>query len=146
MARIAASISDWEQLIANVIGKPFVINARGPEAFDCAGIVFYILKELGTEISVEWQAPADPSEREAYWAYTAVEIENQTYSPDWKHADVPLPGDAVGLSRNRTMTHVGILTPFGILHATEKFGVVLNTENELRSMGYRRIEYYSWAK
>lgn len=139
-------MKDWETILSGLIGKPFVINARGPEAYDCWGIVTHVLKELGIEIPMDWCAPDDPSKKEEYWAYTMTEIEKQTHENSWTRTDTPVYGNVVAMSRNRIMSHVGILTPFGILHATEKFGVVLSTEKELRDVGYRRIEYYSWAK
>lgn len=49
----ASSVSQVEALIAvaqEQLGKPYVLGGKGPDVFDCSGLVYYCLNQSGYEI------------------------------------------------------------------------------------------------
>ena len=47
-ARSKASISKMIEVAKKMIGKPYVLGATGPNKFDCSGLVYYCLKQAGS--------------------------------------------------------------------------------------------------
>jgi hypothetical protein len=72
-------------------------------------------------------------------------MEGQIATPAWRRLETPEPGAVVALSTHRRIHHVGVCTPFGVLHATKGFGARVESEAILKATGYRRIEYYQWV-
>ena len=118
-----------EFVYADLVGKPFQWGARGPESFDCYGLVMEALRRMGR------RCPdiASPEERELV---AGLALENQPY---WTSV-AERPG-AVALievkrridGRIRTdLSHVGVVLPFGqLLHAWHETGGVTVEDIEL---------------
>lgn len=47
-ARTRAKIKTMLEVAAAQLGKPYVLGATGPKSFDCSGLVYYCLKQAGS--------------------------------------------------------------------------------------------------
>lgn len=137
--------TEWGDLVQPLIGKPFVWGSRGPGAFDCWGLVLWVLRGLGKPSPGDWQPDSGTPEQEATRQREEALDQGARMVTDWRHTLSPRPGDITLLSTKRRIHHAGVVTPFGVIHATKGVGVVLSSEASLRAHGYRRIEYYTWA-
>jgi len=132
-------MSDWGAIIRQLVGASFVWGARGPAAYDCWGLVVRAYELAGLPY------PGDLATPEGAQAEAAAVMEGQIATPSWRRLEAPEPGAVVALSTHRRIHHVGLWTPFGVLHATKGFGARVESEATLRASGYRRIEYYRWV-
>jgi len=111
--------------VADLIGKPFVDGARGPEAYDCWGLLQCVLRRMGHE-------PTDYPSNPALLRF-ALHDEWQPLDPQ----EVK-PGDGILLrsTDSRWEWHVGlILDSCRMLHARESVGVCVE---RFDSPAYRR--------
>jgi cell wall-associated NlpC family hydrolase len=128
----------WEQVVRGLVGKPFQWQGRGPDGYDCWGLVREALQRLGKV------TPPD-------FVTETKECATRTLQANLRghHAvrqETPEPGDVAMLSTRETIHHTGLLTPFGILHTTLELGCCIMSEATLRARGYQRIEYYRWVE
>lgn len=132
---------DWDTLIRTLLGKPFRWNARGPDAYDCWGLVAHVLDQLGRPYPrSDWFVNPEHPESDCVRMFF-----DQEQSGRWVKTDTLSPGNVVAMTPHRRVRHVGIQTPRGILHTTAEHGVMLTTPAMLRAVGYQRIEGYTWA-
>ena len=135
----------WQSLVApqgqgGFLGAPFVWGARGP-AYDCWGLVTAARARLGAPVPDDWGV--GNNDTAAAMAVMAREAGN----PNWQAValEAMAAGDIVALSSHRRIHHVGLATPWGVLHAARGFGVVLQSLAALRRSGYRLIVPYRYA-
>ncbi|MDO8612263.1 MAG: bifunctional lytic transglycosylase/C40 family peptidase [Dehalococcoidia bacterium] len=56
------------ELVRSRIGAPYVWGTKGPEAFDCSGLVLWVYEQLGLQVprtaqqQFEWAVPIEPSQ------------------------------------------------------------------------------------
>lgn len=120
---IRASIlpADKRGLIRSLIGKPYAAGADGPTAFDCYGLVRFVLRSL---FSI-----ALPESRHA-------PILRRAWRRCWK----PVDGSIVLMGMGDK--HIGIVVSGGVLHALDGVGVVFDDFLSLRFRGFDRIRIY----
>lgn len=121
----------------NLIGKPWVAGARGPEAFDCWGLLAWVYADrLG--VTLPTLGHIDPKNLQAV-AAAFVDI-----SPAWQEIPRPVDLCAVAMSQNKRIHHVGIWldSEKGVLHAMEKSCVIFQGISSLASSGFQTIKYY----
>lgn len=123
--------------IEPLLGIPFEWGGRGPDTYDCWGLVEEALRRLGRTLPVTYM--------ELDQASASARMVDEVASGRWERAQVPDVGDVAVLSTNRVIHHVGLLLPDGVLHTTERRGAVIQRELLLRAVGYQRVEYYRWA-
>lgn len=117
------------------IGLPWVAGARGPDAFDCWGLLRYVqAAHFGRALPdlPEFGAVA----RDLYQA--------RMTSRAWESIAVPEHGAGV-LMRDGDAPHVGVWLDCeggGVLHAMERVGVVWTPRQSLRLIGFSRLKYY----
>lgn len=100
---------------ADLIGKPFAWKGRGPDAYDCYGLVEEMARRCGMKVP-DYHSPT----------VTAKIAELIAHSmPFWTRC-MPGPGAIVTLRVTGGLTsHVGFVLPFGrMLHAWEPAGGV----------------------
>lgn len=127
----------WEVVVSGLVGTPFRWKGRGEDGLDCWQLVQEASRRLGRPVPPDYD----------YQVISDVEgvIQAEQGAPQWVKQEDPQPGDVVGLSCRGNLHHLGLLTPYGILHTTRKFGACIMPEASLRASGYQRIEYYRWV-
>jgi hypothetical protein len=125
-----------------LIGKPWVAGGRGPDTFDCWGLLVHVYRELlGIELP----------------AYTCMDVQNKLMVAktivcvfsEWGVLPTPKHLCAVGISANRKLHHLGVwldLDGGGVLHASETSGVVFQSVASLRQSGLQNIVYFNHTK
>ncbi|MEW6186832.1 MAG: C40 family peptidase [Thermodesulfobacteriota bacterium] len=90
-----------------LLGKPYKLGARGPEAFDCSGLVYYIFQRIGLTLP-----------------FMTEGLLRQGYSIS---GDRVQEGDLV-FFKNIKEFHVGIMiNKQEFIHASTRRGVVIDT-------------------
>ena len=98
----------------NLVGKVFKYNGRGPEIYDCWGLVMEIYRRSGIELP-DYNSPSA-------WKDIADLMSRELIR--WQQIEEK-PGAVIGLRTNERMHHVGICLPFGkFIHASESKGMV----------------------
>lgn len=124
------------------IGKPWESGGRGPDRFDCWGLLWWVKR---THFGIE--VPEYPGVDAENLAVCAGLIDCGTRCGDWEPLLLPIDGCAVGLSRNRRFHHVGVYAELDgglVVHAHDRGNVVAQSVSSLRNAGYRRIEFYQY--
>lgn len=126
------------------LGKPWEQNGRGPDTFDCYGLVWWVYrKHLGIELPNH-----NVAHLEDHLDKAAQFIAEGMKSGDWFKLEVPREGCIVGMSRSRRIHHVGIFfTEAGglIYHVENKTPVHALPLSRARST-FPNIAYYSWQR
>lgn len=120
------------------IGRPWIDGARGPDAFDCWGLLRWIEdKHFGLMLP---DLPALPDE-------TRNLYREQIETGAWTVIDQPVHGSGA-LLRGGDRPHVGVFLDIdggGVLHAQEGVGVMFTAKQQLRMMGYPRASWYRFS-
>lgn len=99
----------------DLLGKPFEALGRGPDSYDCWGLVIEVSKRLGREVPDYEINPGDS--KAIYSKYYEVELEYDVVS-------VPKEGDIVLYKRMDGGLHFGIMINFHkMLHVSKSLGV-----------------------
>jgi cell wall-associated NlpC family hydrolase len=124
--------------IAPFIGRPYRIGARGPDAYDCWGLVRAALGGAGLVLP-DYQA----IDRAAIDASVA----EQARSGAWQPVSDPCPGDLLLLGpAPRRLWHIGLCTSAGVLHTTPSTGACVQPLAVLRrSLLWRHVDAFRWV-
>jgi cell wall-associated NlpC family hydrolase len=121
---------------ADLIGAPFERGARGPDRFDCYGLVrFLIERETGQQVP-DYESPEDSPRVHALMICSRM---------FWRELPAAKPGCVVMFKLGREVCHVGFVIGDGLfIHAWEKSGGVTV---ERLSHWERRIEgFYEYTE
>jgi cell wall-associated NlpC family hydrolase len=130
-------------LWADLIGRPFAWGGRGPDAFDCFGLVREMLRRTGCELP----AHDTPAERSAIASVVAAELALGRWVPAAPVADsvvlfrmpVVLAGE-----RRRAITHCAFMvSDHEFIHAWAETGGV--TVERLTDWQQRIAGFYTYA-
>lgn len=110
----------------DLLGKPFDYQGRGPEFYDCYGLLMEMHRRIGNEIP-DYKSPNDLVEIESI-----IGREKRHWDEVWKRedkapdlADIPLHSTLV-LKVSGLACHVGfVVSPNKFIHTWEKSGGVL---------------------
>jgi cell wall-associated NlpC family hydrolase len=98
----------------DLIGKPFVDGARGPDSYDCFGLLLEVFRRRGIIIT-DQSYSADPAERGALLLRGIV---------GWKPCDI-YPGAGLMFRQDGIAGHVGVaIDEDRFLHAASSIGQV----------------------
>ena len=127
--------------IDDLIGKPFRDDGRGPEGYDCYGLVMEVMRRYGVELP-DYGLPG-PEHTPA-----AIDAAATTARPDWVEIPSPIPGCLVAIAYPYPglISHVGVVIDADrFIHARAATGGV--TIDRLSSPAWRkRIRgYYKYA-
>ena len=123
-----------------LIGLPYRWGARGPDAYDCWGLVVHALELMGIPCTDDW-APENPA-----CARDLIAIERHNASRWRRVPDGDQPGRIALLGNAKRYFHVGVTVPrCRILHTTRETGAVIQRPAMLRACGYSRIAFYEAA-
>ncbi len=101
------------RLFADMIGKPFERGGRGPDSYDCWGVLQQVLRRMG-------YSPTDYP--------TRPDLLMRVVADEWQPIPVEklLPGDGILLrsSLPEYQWHIGVaVNPWNMVHARESVGV-----------------------
>ena len=127
--------------VTDLIGKPFAYGGRGPDAYDCYGLVMEVMRRYGVELP-DYGLPG-PEHTPA-----AIDAAATTARPDWVEIPSPIPGCLVAIAYPYPglISHVGVVIDADrFIHARAATGGV--TIDRLSSPAWRkRIRgYYKYA-
>lgn len=125
---------------ASLIGKPWVAGARGPDAFDCWGLVTWVYQQR-FGIHLPLFEGVDPKCVSGVGRLMA----EGSQKDDWISLLSPEEGCVVAMSRNRIIHHVGIYCDVDgglVLHALDGQNVVAQSLSQLSLYGWRTIQFY----
>lgn len=116
----------------DLLGKPFKAGARGPEAYDCVGVLLAIQHRLGHPL------PAYTSD---LWGLAAARGDT------WDRVTDPKPGDAILIRSSSPPWHVGVVCGGGyMIHAHCDAGAVTRVRYDAHPW-HKRIEgFYRWNR
>jgi cell wall-associated NlpC family hydrolase len=114
----------------DLLGKPFREGARGPDAYDCVGLLLEVERRLGYSVP-EWGSHARVLE-------TAIS--------HWESVTDPQPGDGLLIRSDEPRWHVAVVCGNNyMIHAHPDCGVVRERYNSFPWQA--RIEgYYRWKR
>ena len=113
------------------LATPYRRGARGPDAYDCWGLVLAV---LGARPELARYTLED---RDAIDAHLCRELA----AGAWRAAWPPAEGDLVLMGTRERLRHAGVATAAGILHTTPRTGVVIDSLGHLAQL-YARLEAY----
>lgn len=121
---------------ADYVGRPYSPGGRGPDAYDCWGLVravyedrFDIALPILPGISVES-------------ALTISRTIGEEAAAHWREVGNPFEGCVVAMSQRSAYHHVGIHIGNGILHCWDNQNVVVDTMRKLGLKGMKKIGYF----
>lgn len=124
---------------AQYIGKPYEEGARGPDTFDCWGL----LRAVYTD-RYKIELPTLPGISTESVLGIHREIVN-CMTHDWLTSFDPKDGYAVAMSQSHTWHHVGIYVEADgckILHCWDKQSVVIDTMRALELRGMHKMSFF----
>lgn len=126
--------------VEGLIGKPWVAGGRGPDKFDCWGLVTWVYNHvLNIELpQVPFIDPKDVSQ-------VARQIAKASICGQWERLAKPEALCVIPMSTARAFHHVGLFLPIDggtVLHAFDKANVIAQTFPSLRAKGINRFEFY----
>ena len=119
--------------VLDLVGKPFQDGGRGPDAYDCVGLVKEVYKRYGLDF---------PDYVGCCYDIEKFDSEFKAALPFWvRHdePDIPVPAIVAIRFNAPVVNHVGVYLGDGkFIHTREKTGVVIEL---MRSLAWRhRIE------
>lgn len=124
---------------AEFVGKRHVIGGRGPEEFDCWGLLRWVYQH---RFSI--QLPDLPGISAAS-ALTIAKQMDASIEEEWIDIDEPFDGCAVAMSQGKAYHHVGIYIVGdgpAVLHCWDGASVIVENEKRLKLKGLRTIDYF----
>lgn len=130
------------QDLKELIGRPWVVGATGPDAFDCWGLFVTVQRQcFGRDLP---QNPVDATNLRAVLDAFNGHPERKR----WQTVNQPKEGDAVLMRQSRYPVHIGVwldIDDGGVLHAVRHAGVVFQTLAALDAHGWRIEGFYRFA-
>ena len=122
-----------------LIGRPYRAGGQGPNAFDCWGLVRWVMAHR-----FQRELPAIPIEPDDLRA-VLLAFRDHPERQRWAAVQEPDEGDCVLLRQSRHPIHVGVwlgVDGGGVLHAVEGNGVVFQRFRDLLNSGWRIEGFY----
>jgi len=134
-------MSDRIARLRALIGRPYVVGADGPDAFDCYGLARYVLGEIyGVELPTIAREAAEPRA-------TARAILGHPERVMWERVAPPQDGDLVLMGNvDGRDFHLGVFVADGarrlVLHTDAPTGVVADDWPTLLAKGFHNVRYF----
>lgn len=121
--------------VTNYLGKPWENGARGPNAFDCWGLVYDVYKNV-----LNKQLPIHPGAdaKNRFKVNSLICLHKTSYIQLQEPEDFCI----VLMYQNKVSHHVGLYIEKHILHSQDGVGVTASTIPNLTSSTFRRFEYF----
>ena len=125
------------------IGLPYREGARGPDAFDCYGLVAAVFRAAhGVELP-DWHADT-PGPQGASRAISAA-LAGETAGGRSERVEVPADYDIAVVGSANRPHHVGVVIDGGVLHSSKPFGAAWQPLPRFRTL-YPIVEFYRWHR
>lgn len=123
------------------VGLPYREGARGPDAFDCYGLIAAVLKAArGVSLPDFYQdAPGPQSASRAISAALAGEVSGGRSVK----VETPQDYDIAVVGSTARPHHVGVVIDGGVLHASRAFGSAWHPFSRFQML-YPHTEFYAW--
>jgi cell wall-associated NlpC family hydrolase len=130
----------------SILGKPWVANAKGPDAYDCYHLTQYIQRTLYNREMPDVQVPNEPS-----WGQIIEMIETHPERQRWQEVPNSMfnmvkakDGALVAMAASQRAAHIGVwLAPEQlVVHTDKPDGVVFQDLQTLKVCGWQRIRFY----
>ena len=125
------------------IGLPYREGARGPDAFDCYGLVAAVLKAARGVQLPDWYA-AGSGPQAASRAISAA-LAGETAGGRSIRVESPVDYDIAIVGSTLRPHHVGVMFSGGVLHAAKAFGSTWHPFSRFANL-YPAVEYYKWQQ
>lgn len=127
-----------EHFANKFIDLPWVQGARGPDAFDCWGLLIWLYRERhGVEL------PDVPgADLKTFWRLINREIQAPTV---WQRVAIPREGYAVAMGGTEMFHHVGYYIEADggmVLHAANMKNIVAQSIRGIKASGMQRIQFF----
>lgn len=140
---------DRAAYLSALIGRPWAVDAAGPDRFSCYGLARWLQRDLWGRALPDIHVPADASRR---WIMQMMARHGERQQ--WREVEMPAgivtaaDGAAVLMARVDRSAHIGTwLAAEGcVIHADDRIGVVVETPAELRARGWGRLRFYEPAQ
>lgn len=126
------------------LGKPFIDGGRGPQGYDCWGLVLAVYRDIfGIDVPVDYDVSAHATMAVVRAMSKEMEVGN------WQLVETPVAPCVVAMATNSNhpdlVNHCAIyLGDNKIMHALKATGVVIQSTEDMRIRG--RIKgYFLWA-
>lgn len=125
--------------ISQYVGIPYREAARGPDAFDCYGLVAKVFRDQkGIELP-DWYSSGISNTSRAI----ASAIAGETIAGRGQLVESPVNFDIAVIKSTDNPHHVGVVLEGGVLHAVHKTGSVWLPLPRFKSF-YPFVEFYRW--
>lgn len=131
-----------QELVEGLLGRPWQTGAKGPDTYDCWGLLQHIQKELaGRDVLDAFDPPVQIKSLMKY-------VADHPARKQWVEVKAPVHLGAVLLAHVNHPFHVGTWLDIDggvVLHSQFSTGVTLDTLIALKASGWRRFSYYDWV-
>lgn len=123
------------------VGLPYREGGRGPDAFDCYGLIAAVYKAARGVSLPDWYqaAPGHPAASRAI----SAALEGEVHGGRTFKVEQPEDLDIAIVGSTLRPHHVGLWVSGGILHASKPFGSTWATFPQF-SLLYPHTEFYRW--
>lgn len=124
------------------VGKPYRLGGRGPEFYDCWGLVMAVFEQRGITLP-DWRSnSSELSDIVSAVTHGIYESADKHYVIEVTY---PRDFDIAVVSRAHKAHHVGVFYAQGILHSSSnKMGVTHDSPLMFMKTGTGVLTYYRW--
>lgn len=139
-------ITNREEFLDDLIGRPWIRNARGPEAYDCYYLTAHVQKEVFGRDFPTLEIPNDPSFK---WIARAIQAQQEALFNEWKEVEQAKLSDGalVLMGSSHRVAHLGTYfsAERAILHVDRPDGVMFQEIVTLHQYGWHNMRFYQPA-
>lgn len=135
-----------QKFIADLIGKPWQANAKGPDAFDCWHLAVYVQRHLFNRAAPDIVVPEHPT-----WSWMISQFKSHPELNNWVELLQPAngliyvkDGAIVLMARNTHPAHCGVYLQGegGVLHCDDGGGVMFQDIMTLKCNSWAKLRFY----
>lgn len=132
-------------IFQSLIGKPWVSGGRGPDEFDCWGLLVFVYFAC-----LQIRLPSHPNLNAKDISLTTKLSNSIIQGGSWVQIKMPTHLCAVGMSANRLVHHVGLWITDGeaegVFHSVDGQGAVFQSIASIRQSGMQNFTFYRYIK
>ena len=126
--------------IIKKLGRPWVALGRGPDGYDCWGLVVSVWEDIGWTSAPDFPYGSEFTERRE--ALVSIVEEKKVHDINWIPRESPADGCLCVMFKYGHAYHVGIYADGTVFHCVEGRGVLGTSVQKTLTLGYEKIEFY----